>query len=208
MSTAATWSFYDAATGAIAPGSITCSPAQLAANTPAGHLPLEGSFDPLSQRVVIAAGGATPVVIDYQPPAPADDELQTWAWDAGTKRWLATPTLAALQLAARERIKAAREAAVNAPKATSFGTFDADPESRANIAAVVAMAQTADKLGMPSGVSFTLADNTRPEFTLAQIESAALQVGAQVQACYDHADALFQQIDAAADAAALDAIVW
>ena len=97
MSAAALWSFYDSATGAIARGRITCSPAQLAANTPPGHLPILGAFDPLCQRVDIATGQ----VEFYQPPAPADDELRTWAWDAQTRRWIASPTELAVADAAR-----------------------------------------------------------------------------------------------------------
>ena len=202
---ATAWSFYDIATGLIAPGRIvTSSVAALAANTPPGYAAIAGAFDHLAQRVDPATGQ----VVDYQPPAPADDELRTWAWDDATRRWVAQPTLAALKLEARERIKAAREAAISEPKDTTHGTFDATLEARSNLAGVVAMAQTADKLGLPSTVSYTLADNTRPEFTLAQIESAALQVGAQVQAAYDHADGLFQQIDAAESPAELDAIEW
>ena len=93
----ATWSFYDVATGALAPGAITCSAAQLAANTPPGHAAIAGRFDPLSQRVDLATGQ----VVDWQPPAPADDELRTWAWDAVTRRWVASPTELALANAAR-----------------------------------------------------------------------------------------------------------
>ena len=37
--------------------------------------------------------------MDYQPPAPADDELRTWAWDKEARRWVSQPTLAALKLA-------------------------------------------------------------------------------------------------------------
>jgi hypothetical protein len=85
------WTFYDAQTGAIARGRITCSPANLAANTPPGHLPIAGTYDPLCQRVNIATGQ----VEYYQPPAPADDELRTWAWDEETRRWVAQPTLEA-----------------------------------------------------------------------------------------------------------------
>lgn len=179
-------------------------PEFVARNTPAECGAIMGSFDHLSQRVNLA----TRQVEDYRPDPPPDDALRAWAWDDATRRWVATPTLAALKLAARERIRAAREAAISEPKATDYGTFDATLEARSNIAAVVAMAQTAAKLGLPSNVSFTLADNTRPEFTLLQIETAALQVGAQVQTCYDHADELLQQIEAAADAAALASITW
>lgn len=204
MSAAATWSFYDLATGAIAPGAMICTAAQVAANTPEGCAAIVGRFDPLSQRVDLATGQ----VVDWQPPAPPDDELQTWAWDATARRWVAQPTLTALKVDARERIKAAREAAVSEPKVTAYGIFDATLEARSNLAGVVAMAQTAAKLGLPSTVSYTLADNTRPEFTLEQLEYAALQVGAQVQACYDHAEALFQQIEAATTAEQLDAVQW
>jgi hypothetical protein len=97
MSGAGSWSFYDAETGAIAPGVITCTAAQLAANTPAGHIAIPGAFDHLSQRVDLATGQ----VVDYQPPAPADDELRTWAWNAETRRWVASPTVLAMANAAR-----------------------------------------------------------------------------------------------------------
>jgi hypothetical protein len=92
-----TWSFYDTETGALAAGRLTCSPAQLAANTPAGHAAIEGRFDHLSQRVDIATGQ----VVDYQPPAPGDDDLRTWAWNADTRRWVASPTVLAVANAAR-----------------------------------------------------------------------------------------------------------
>ena len=97
MSAARTWSFYDAATGAIAPGAMTCTSAQADANTPASHVAIEGRFDHLSQRVNLQTGQ----VEDYQPPAPADDELRTWAWDEATRRWVASPTDAAVAIDVR-----------------------------------------------------------------------------------------------------------
>lgn len=100
MSAARTWSFYDAATGAIAPARVTCPAGpNLAGNTPAGHVAIEGRFDHLSQRVNLQTGQ----VEDYQPPAPADDELRTWAWNADTKRWVASPTDAAVAIDVRAR---------------------------------------------------------------------------------------------------------
>jgi hypothetical protein len=97
MIAAKTWSFYDTATGAIAPGAMTCTAAQVAANTPPGHSTIEGRFDHRSQRVDLATGQ----VVDCQPPAPADDELRTWAWNADTRRWVASPTVLAVANAAR-----------------------------------------------------------------------------------------------------------
>ncbi|MBT9495383.1 MAG: phage tail assembly chaperone [Paucibacter sp.] len=59
---------------------------------------LEGHFDHLSQRVAVDLLGENggPVVVPYQPPAPPDDELRTWAWDQTSKRWRSTPTTAAI----------------------------------------------------------------------------------------------------------------
>jgi hypothetical protein len=48
-------------------------------------------FDWQAMRVDLATGH----VVDYQPPAPPNTEFETFAWDAGIKRWVATPTLAA-----------------------------------------------------------------------------------------------------------------
>lgn len=100
MSRATVWSFYAAATGAIAPGRVTCAAGpNLAANTPAGHIPIAGAYDHLSQRVNLATGQ----VEDYQPDPPPDDELRTWAWDATIKRWVASPTDAAVAIDVRDR---------------------------------------------------------------------------------------------------------
>ena len=100
MSRATVWSFYAAETGAIAPGRVTCAAGpNLEANTPPGHIPTPGAYDHLSQRVNLATGQ----VEDYPPPAPPDDDLRTWAWDAAAKRWIPSPTDAAIALDVRAR---------------------------------------------------------------------------------------------------------
>jgi hypothetical protein len=49
------------------------------ANAPAGHKPIAGHFDHLSQRIDIATGEA----VDFQPPRPSPDHQ----WDADARRW-------------------------------------------------------------------------------------------------------------------------
>lgn len=49
------------------------------ANCPEGHKPIEGHFDPLSQRVDVSTGA----VVDYKPPQPSTDH----EWNADAKRW-------------------------------------------------------------------------------------------------------------------------
>lgn len=88
-----TYSFYDLETGLLHRDSYEGPEAFV--NVPAGHAKIEGRFDRHCQRVDVT--GAEPVVIDYVPPAPADDEWQTWVWDTDARRWHATPTLARLK---------------------------------------------------------------------------------------------------------------
>lgn len=86
-----TVSYYDLTTGLFT-GHTFSGPEQLI-QWKLGQAYIEGRFDHLSQRVDLSAGS----VVDYQPDPPAADEWQTWAWDATTRRNIATPTLAALK---------------------------------------------------------------------------------------------------------------
>jgi hypothetical protein len=118
-----TWSFHHRETGLFngctysADSSVSIPSA---ANTPPDHVPLEGVFDHLSQRVDLATGQ----VVDYQPPAPSPDH----EWNATTKRWQlsqAAQARAAARQAAERRIAALeagqhrtlREAALGLPGA-------------------------------------------------------------------------------------------
>lgn len=60
-----------------------------------------GVTDHRVQRVAAVVtddhGQAIHVLEDYVPPAPAADELRTWAWDAEARMHLPVPTLLALQ---------------------------------------------------------------------------------------------------------------
>ena len=85
--------FYRLDTGLLTGGTITAPDAHLADNTPAGCGLVSGVTDWQSQRVNLATGD----LVDYQPPAPADDAMRTWAWQAEARRWVAVPTLGALK---------------------------------------------------------------------------------------------------------------
>jgi len=61
----------------------------------------------------IAAAKALSAVVDYQPPAPQDTALLTWAWSADTKRWLSTPTSEAINADAVAAVKAERSRRLN-----------------------------------------------------------------------------------------------
>lgn len=89
-----TWSFYRLSDGALTGRRFIGQPQGLAANTPAGCGAVEGAFDPINQAVDLNRTE----VVDFKPPAPSDTALATYAWDDATRRWLATPTLAARKL--------------------------------------------------------------------------------------------------------------
>lgn len=133
------WSFYDAASGAFARSRVMCSAgANLDANTPAGHVAIAGAFDPLSQRMNLVTGQ----VEDYIPDAPADTDLATYAWDADSKRWVGTPTLAALKVTGCDAIDAAagdarRRYITDIPGQDQ--TYEAKREQAASYAAAVAI---------------------------------------------------------------------
>jgi hypothetical protein len=92
-----TWSYYNLSTGLFTGQTFSGSSPQIVNdNAPAGCGRMQGMFDPLSRRVDLS-DPENPTVVDYQPPAPVDDEWQTWAWDDETRRWRSVPTLAALK---------------------------------------------------------------------------------------------------------------
>lgn len=61
-------------------------------------------------RAELLEAEATSVVIDYQPPAPADTEDATQEWDDATKRWIAKRTLIANKKARKAPIQIEIEA--------------------------------------------------------------------------------------------------
>lgn len=71
----------------------------LAQNTPAGCIAIEGAHDPLRVKLDLS----TRHVVPHRPPAPAEDSLRTWLWDEQAWAWIpfATPSAVAAQARAR-----------------------------------------------------------------------------------------------------------
>ncbi len=66
-----------------------------------GQILVPGVTWPETQRIAALVaddfGNQVAVLEDFVPPAPADDELRTWHWDAEQRGHVPTPTLLALQ---------------------------------------------------------------------------------------------------------------
>lgn len=144
------------------------------------------------------------VVVDYQPPPPANDADQTWAWNATTKRWLSTPTLAALKRAKWLEIKAQAALSDQADITIGGSVYAADLASR------TALFQAAQLATMDATVSLTwqLADGTPIVLTLAQIKAGVRAIGARADAIRAKAITLRATGLAASTPAAVAAIVW
>jgi hypothetical protein len=105
-------------------------------------------------------------------------------WSNASMDWVDLRTLAEHKVARWSSIKAAREASIEAPLVTPYGTFDADSVARTNISNAVMLSQTLEALGQPSLIDFTRSDNSVVTLTAAQMVEVGLLLGQQVQAAH------------------------
>lgn len=129
-------------------------------------------------------------------------------WDWNTHSWVDPRTLQNHKDQKWEEIKRSRDAAINAPLSTPYGVFDADPNSRANIANSVLYLQTLEQQGTPGTVDWTLADNTTITLNYQEMSTVGLLLGQRTNAAYDTGRALRTQIDAATTIPEVEAIHW
>lgn len=174
-----TYAFYDPKTGLLLDARVMLADSQLEANTPPGFVALEGHFDHLQQRVDVATGE----VVDYQPPAPLDDEDRTWSWDTEQRRWLASPTLASLKRGQSAQIRGAmamlevdqarplRECAIAYANGTvpdraaleQLEAIDAQMREHRDRLEAVAAAATAEEVVLAAAIDQDSATQLKPE---------------------------------------------
>lgn len=124
------------------------------------------------------------------------------------QQWQDTRTLTDRKLQAWNAIKAAREAAIDAPLATPYGTVDSKAKDRTNITDAVLMLQTLAALGTPTTIDFTMANNTTMTLTTTQMVTIGLLLGQKVQAAHATARGLRTAIDSATTLSQLESITW
>jgi len=203
--TQSTWHFYDLASGLFSGASFIGTAQQLAAQLAHkgdGVGAHDGEVDYLSMRVHLDTGA----LIDHKPEPPWDGTdlaLYVWAWDSTTKRWYLRPRLKKAKADKWAEVKAARDRAIDAPLTTAHGMFDHDEKARM---AIAAKAQFCAANG--SGVIYSLADNTPVALTALQMNELWRASHTREQGARSHAAALRVAIDAAGNAAAVDALGW
>lgn len=144
------YSFYYPASGLFADRQFRGPQWALEANTPDGLQAIPGAFDPQRQRVDLASGE----VVDWQPPAPADTEFETWSWDIELRSWVALPTLAAR--AAIARTERDRRLAVS-DWVVARAVDLADPVPAAWSAYRAALRAIPEQPGFPDDISWPIA---------------------------------------------------
>lgn len=198
------WSFYDVQTGLFTGRAISCQASTLGINGRDGEAAMPGRHDPLCRRVDLETGE----VVAYQPPAPPDDDLRTWMWNADAEAWEPAATMLALRDARWSQIKTRRDAVEFGGYTWDGSTFDSDRESQARIMGAVQMAVLAAAAGQPFSIAWTLADNAVRTLSGADMVAVGLALGQHVATAHAVGRALREQIEAAQSAEDLATINW
>jgi len=197
-------SFYDLTTGDFLQRHYDGPEELLGVNIHSGTAFIEGHHDHLSKRVDIATGE----VIDYQPPAPADDADKTFSWDDTIKRWTPTPTLGAVKRAQGAVIKAAAKAEDQTDITISGNVLHADFESRASLFQKVQIAQMAVADGQAFSVDWQLADETVVTLNANQVKAIVRAINTREDAIRTKAHTLLAAIKSATTKEEVLAITW
>lgn len=137
-------------------------------------------------------------------PAPPGN---AYAWDWPSKAWVLN--LTAGQLAAWSRIKAARDAAINAGVTYNGNVYDSDATAQLRVTGAAQTAQLQIAAGNTTfSITWTLQNNSTVTLTAQQVIDMALAISANYQTNFAKAQSLRAQIQAASTQAQLDAIVW
>ena len=121
----------------------------------------------------------------------------------------AEPDLETLKVMKWSEIKLAREQAESAGYIVEgFGTFDSDPEARANITGSVTAALIAKLNNAPFQVNWTLADNSVVTLDADGMVLAGLEGLQHINKCHEQSRKLRVLIENANDAEELARVVW
>ena len=159
------FSFYDADSGRFT-GELINVPANQVAINIGERSYIQGAFDHLSQRVEIVNG--TPTVVDWQPPQPPDTDRETWSWNADTRRWVATPTLAARKAAAAAEI---------ARQVTTAEAADLRPLRECVLAAIAGTAPPPEALARLEALEVAAAERREQIAAIAAADTEAALLG-------------------------------
>lgn len=155
-------------------------------------------------------------VKDGEPTAYTPEQVESIAarphitskWSNKLMAWEDSRSLEQLKEAKWEEMKERRLAALLAPLETPFGVFDADEKGAMNIKDTISLQAALVSVGMPSEVSFTLADDSEVSLSQQQMLTVGILLGARTQEIYTKGRALRVRVDAATSPGELGDIFW
>jgi len=158
-------------------------------------------------QAAMDAALALTVVIDYVPPEP-DDPDYTYSWNTGTKRWDATKTLIKEKSDKRNEVRAGRIADEFSTFTWDGHTFDGDAPSQLRIIGATLLALQAQVDSAPFSIDWTLTDYSTVTLDGPDMLAVGGALAAYVESMHVQFRLILADIDAAADAEAVQAIVW
>ena len=201
-----TFVVYDAGTGEIYRWGA-CQDVDLSGNGNGGLL-LEGSGTPADSYVM---AGAIAVYTAAQAAVKANRPTYDATWSNVTFTWTDARTLSQVQADQIGALSAAYTVAIGqsvpyVSKAATAQTFQADPESIANVANMqLAFAAAA---AVPAGFYWVAVDNTQVPFTYADVQGLAAAMGAQGFTAFARLQLRKAAVRAATTQALALAVVW
>jgi hypothetical protein len=158
-------------------------------------------------QAAMDAALALSVVVDYVPPEP-DDPDYVYSWNTGTKRWDATKTLIKEKADKRSEVRAARIADEFSTFTWDGHTFDGDAASQLRIIGATLLALQAQVDSVSFSIDWTLTDYSTVTLDGPDMLAVGGALAAYVDSLHIQFRLILADIDAAADAEAVQAIVW
>ena len=174
-------------------------------NTPAGFASFPGQHNHKQVRLDLSSGE----VVDYQPPSPGDDSAKTWAWDASTRRWMSSPTLADVKASAWASIKAERDRRLAAGFTVAGRHYQVNQAvmSAATLAAFMALMQ-GGATAADYRQTWVLSDNSVVSLTAPEMIAGGQACKVLVDGLWATSQYLRGLIDAATTPDQVDAVAW
>ena len=186
-------------------GTVFATDEEISMNTPSGCHAIEGLW---SDELYWVKDGEPTAYTPEQVERIAARPHITSKWSNKLMAWEDSRSLEQLKEAKWGEIKQRRLAALLAPLETPFGVFDADERGAMNIKDTINLQAALVSMGMPSEVSFTLADDSEVSLSQQQMLTVGILLGARTQEIYTKGRALRVRVDAAVSSGELDNIFW
>jgi len=191
---------FDSSTGEVLRAGH-CQDSDLALQDPNGNV-LESDAD---ESTGFVQDGQVVLYTGEQAAAKAAVPAYPARWSNETFAWQDLRDLDAIKRDQWSKVKAARDAAIRGSFTWDGSVFDSNETSQRQIQGAVQLAQLA---GTGFSIDWTLQDNSVRTLTSTEMIQVGIALGTWVQTNFTKGISLREQINAATDAASVQAVTW